>query len=127
MIDDSFESAIPAAYLDLVLEVAASHGIDPTSSADLEHYFAKTLELLTEAGPDLHQRLVFQIKRDFRSVGTDPRWIQNPNWQVAGGRPMVFVGQVDVPASAGLFHDDAAFYVFWGPATGEVRGVVQVA
>lgn len=127
MRDDSFESAIPSAYLDLVLKAAASHGIDPTSSADLEGYFAKTLEFLTEAGPDAYQRLVFQIRRDFRSVGEKPRWIQNPSWQIAGGMPMVFVGQIDVPASAGLFHDDAAFYIFWAPATGEVRGVVQVA
>lgn len=63
----------------------------------------------------------------FKAVGERPDWIQEAEWQFSGGGPMVFVGQLDVPADAGYFHDDARVFVFWDPATGETKSIIQVA
>ena len=58
-----------------------------------------------------------QVPRYFRSLTTLPRWIQNPNWPFAGGKPMIFVGQLDVDVKAGnlaaqFFHHDVSYYLF---------------
>ena len=60
-------------------------------------------------------------------IDRSPEWIQEAEWQFADGKPMVFVGQIDVPHAKGVFHDDASFFIFWSPDTGEVRGTIQVA
>jgi hypothetical protein len=58
-----------------------------------------------------------QVPKYFRSFADKPRWIQNPDWQFAGGFPMIFAGQIDVKRTndnlAGkLYHDDVSYYVF---------------
>lgn len=58
-----------------------------------------------------------QIPKYFRSLEQKPVWIQNPNWLFAGGKPMIFVNQIEVSRTdenlAGkFFHDDVNYYVF---------------
>lgn len=67
-----------------------------------------------------------EVKSRYRSIGRRPEWIQDPDWPLAEARPMVFVGQIDVPSGATqhLKHD-ASFYVFWDPLTGRTAVVVQ--
>lgn len=60
----------------------------------------------------------------FRCLKSPPRWLQSPEWPFAEGRPMVFVGQLDMGP---LAHDDAQVYVFADEATGEIRTIVQSA
>jgi hypothetical protein len=63
----------------------------------------------------------------FRSLSQPPEWIQEAEWQFHEGKPMTFVGQVEVPAAVGVFHDDARFFVFWDQHDGATRTVIQVA
>ncbi len=62
----------------------------------------------------------------FRCVSSYPEWIQNAEWQFHNGKPMLFVGQIALPASAGIFHDEAAIFVFLSE-TGVIKNVIQVA
>ncbi len=67
------------------------------------------------------------VKNWFRCSNKPPTWIQEAEWQFSNGKPMIFVGQVDVSASSGLFHDDASFYTFYSPENDEIKTLVQVS
>lgn len=76
-----------------------------------------------ELGEWLRRRLLTL----FPSMGQRPKWIQEEEWPVSpSGKPLVFLGQVDVKPSA-LFHDDTSFYLFFDAATGETEVVTQQA
>jgi hypothetical protein len=124
---DSFESEIPLEHLDILLDYGIEFGFDPTSSVEMESYFAKLILTYSGSQNDLHSWLGANIKETFRCVGKKPEWIQNPNWCIEAGRPMWFVGQINIPVESGVFHDDASFYIFWNPETGSVKGVIQVS
>ncbi len=50
-----------------------------------------------------------RIAADFRCLKKRPNWLQDAVWPFEKGKPMVFVGQIDL---AGLRHDDAQLYLF---------------
>lgn len=59
-----------------------------------------------------------------------PRWIQSPDWPFYEGKPMTFIGQVDIVVrkddiTERYFHDDISFYLFIGPDTSIYEVVVQ--
>ncbi len=117
-LDDVYEE-----LLGMVSEVGAQVSV-PLES---EEFFSG---MVTEFTGSREQFLDFvreNLRRWFRTVHTSPQWIQEAEWQFSDGKPMVFVGQIDVPREKGLFHDDASFYVFWNPVTGETKNVIQVA
>ena len=59
----------------------------------------------------------------YRSLNGRPRWLQDPEWPMAKGRPMVFVGQIDKSFAT----NKTSFYVFWDQeVTGATRVIVQV-
>ncbi len=65
-----------------------------------------------------------RIAADFRCLKKRPNWLQDAVWPFEKGKPMIFVGQVDL---ADLRHDDAQLYLFVeadGPA---VRTIEQSA
>lgn len=62
----------------------------------------------------------------FPSCNSPPEWIHNAEWQFEDGRPMCFVGQVSIPQSAGIFHDEASIFVF-ANAKGAIKTVLQVS
>lgn len=51
-----------------------------------------------------------QIKSDFRSLKTPPKWLQNPEWPIQDGKPMIFLGQLDI---SDLSHDNSQAYLFF--------------
>ena len=76
------------------------------------------------AGPALRTWIKQEIQARYRCLGKPPRWLQSPKWLHDKGRPLVFVGQLDV---GGLHHDDAQLYVFHDAQDGSYRTVVQCA
>ena len=63
----------------------------------------------------------------FVSIAGPPDWLQESEWAFDDGKPMVFVGHLDVPASAGYMHDDARFFLFWNPENGTTKSVIQTS
>jgi hypothetical protein len=113
-------------YNDLLSE-AASAEIDISSSEDAERFFT---EIVTTFEGDKNEFVAYvraKLPEWFRCITVRPLWIQNADWQFAGGKPMVFAGQFDVSCDAGWFHDDASFYTFWDPEMGDTKTVIQVS
>jgi hypothetical protein len=59
------------------------------------------------------------IPQHFLALRKRPEWLQNPEWPFADGKPMIFVGQIDLPKAdaPNVFHDDTSLYVFVGAKT----------
>ncbi|MFB2586727.1 hypothetical protein [Herbiconiux liukaitaii] len=49
------------------------------------------------------------IEERFRSLDQTPRWIQSPEWPIVDGRPLIFVGALDISK---IRHDVTDLYVF---------------
>ncbi len=106
----------------LLLKVCTRHGVDPSSSLEAENLFRDLL--LQYAGASDSESIIEwlneQVLARFVALNERPRWIQAPNWPFADGRPLIFVGQIDVSVrdskiASGFFHDDASFYLFIQP------------
>lgn len=69
-------------------------------------------------------------------VAVEPKWLQlapavvqalmaeAPAWPIGDAGPLVFLRQVAIPD---YFHDDAAAYVFYDPATRQCQTILQTA
>jgi hypothetical protein len=75
------------------------------------------------SGKELETWLREQFRARFRCLKEPPRWIQSPSWPIRGGRPLVFLGQLEVTDH---FHDEGAVYVFHDPETGSCETIIQV-
>ena len=106
-----------------LLPIVAEHGALPDES---QEFFIHIVEGFTGSKEELLAHVRQHAKEWFPSVGELPRWVQNPDWQFWDGKQMAFVGQIDVPQSAGWFHDDASFFLFWDPQSGATETVIQV-
>lgn len=87
----------------------------------LVEYYSKRPEWADKEGR--REWLRRQICEDFRFLTKPPHWIQDPAWIIGPDGPYVFMGQIEVEK---FFHDAAAIYVFYNPATGHSENVIQV-
>lgn len=89
------------------------------------NYFEKMLKASGgRQGKELELFLKETVKQDFPCLGKRPGWLQEPQWPIVDGKPLVFVGQLDLGA---MFHDTARVYVFVDPGTQRVSTVIQAA
>jgi hypothetical protein len=110
-----------------LLELVSPFGAQLTAPIEAEEFFGREVESFAGSRESLLDHIRTNLPDWFRAVGDRPRWIQEAEWQFSGGKPMVFVGQIDVPAGKSVYHDDASFFVFVDPASGETKTVIQVA
>ena len=61
-----------------------------------------------------------KIKSLFVYEKSPPRWIQDPEWPIVKGKPLVFKGQTKNDPD-----DERVWYTFYDPDTGEETTVVQ--
>jgi len=113
-------------YADLT-RIVSEVGAQVDVPIEREVFFSQMLEGFADHREQFLDYVTKNVQEWFRVVEHGPRWLQEGEWQFSGGRPMVFVGQIDIPAARQFFHDDAAFFVFWNPETGETKTLVQVA
>ncbi|MCQ9427423.1 hypothetical protein NRB16_28315 [Pseudomonas sp. LJDD11] len=77
-------------------------------------YLSSLLEMAPSQKPkELQAWLKDKIKDEFRYLKTSPKWLQAPAWPIENGKPLVFVGQLDV---SDLSHDTSQAYVFFNAA-----------
>ncbi|MGB5051543.1 MAG: hypothetical protein WBO46_21530 [Caldilineaceae bacterium] len=105
----------------LLVEAGQKYAVFPSASLESEDFFRN---LLAHYEGSLDPTSVVswleqEISHSFIALGEYPRWIQNPEWPLVGGKPMIFAGQIDLSVQAGgataeLFHDDTSLYVFIG-------------
>ncbi|GIK67662.1 MAG: hypothetical protein BroJett018_54560 [Chloroflexota bacterium] len=104
---------------DLIAQICGRHQVyppnpDPEWTGGIEDFFRN---LLSEyKGPldkkSLADYLDEHMAKSFIAYGERPRWIQSGLWPFHNEKPMIFVGQIDIPKSVGKFHDDTSFYIF---------------
>ncbi len=123
MID--FSSDIPEHDLYLLLDLGKKHGFDPLSSADSEQYFADLLQHCNVTGDKRKKYLESKISEDFKFNVDVPRWIQDPEWPFDEGKPMLFVGQIELEINRDGNRFTNVFYVFWSMKTGETTTICQ--
>lgn len=112
--------------LDLLVMLARDVAATPDSSDEATAFFRD----LAEAFPGTRDEFLAHVRSHaaewFLSVGERPRWLQSENWLWGrDGRPMTFLGQIDVPQGARGFSCDTAVYVFLDQATGQLHTVLQ--
>ncbi|MCL2522492.1 MAG: hypothetical protein FWE36_06500 [Erysipelotrichales bacterium] len=61
-----------------------------------------------------------KIKSLFLFDKKPPRWIQDPEWPIVDGKPLVFIKQTKE-----TLNDERVFYTFYNPESGEETIVVQ--
>ncbi len=79
---------------------------------------------------DLEQWLVREIPLKFPALNERPVWLQASEWPFANGRPMIFLGQIDVgaentPEFDKYFHAYTSFYIFMPQGGGKFVVVMQ--
>lgn len=113
---------------------------------DYERLWPKLIDIVSQHGADVDREFFDNCAQGFhgseqdfidfvrknaahwyQSLGHSPRWIQEAEWPFSDGRPMIFVGQLDIKGPSTYFHDDASFFLFWNPQNGETKTVIQVA
>jgi hypothetical protein len=91
----------------------------------LEFMTEKILLLDSDLSDTQKKKLIKErLKEYFKYVDKPPKWIQNPDWPIRDGKPLIFVGQLSIDAPE-LFHDKGAAYLFYDPANGEFETVAQ--
>jgi hypothetical protein len=111
----------------LLHKACKPYGIDPDSgiidkesgNSEVTQFLLKLIERYDGAKDNdaLTAWLDQQIPQVFPALVERPKWIQNPNWPMAGGEPMWFVGQLEIAirdkeTAAKWFHDDTSIYIF---------------
>ena len=115
---------IPDEIYGALLSAVSNVGADITS--DCEQFLSALRTDFNGTDNAFVEYVRANIRGWFRAVGAYPEWIQNADWQFHKGKPMLFVGDIEIPKSAGLYHDDACVYVFLSE-DGVTTSVVQIA
>lgn len=93
-----------------VLAAVSNVGADITG--DCEQFLSELRANFTGNDEEFVRHVQENIGRWFQVVTSYPEWIQNAEWQFYKGKPMIFAGEIPIPKSAGLYHDDACVFVF---------------
>ena len=104
----------------LLIEVCKPYGVDPSASIDAEEFFRNLLSAYDgfDDATIIAAWMDDQVSRNFVSLSARPRWIQECERAYHEGRPMIFVGQIDLNQAERervvptLYHDDTSFYLF---------------
>ena len=120
-----FVSKIPADALPMLYKISQAVGVDPLGSAESEDYFYRLLTDYQGQAADIVAYLQKQIKKDFISLCDTPQWLQSSDWQFHHGKPMCFVGQIEVKINQGSYIHSLMFYVFWDTDTGITKTIIQ--
>ena len=62
-----------------------------------------------------------ELKKLFRYDKTYPRWVQDPEWPIVNGKPLVFSHQ-----SKGKKGDERVYYYFYDPETQMETVIAQI-
>jgi hypothetical protein len=108
-----------------LLHILSEVGADINDES--EQFLLRFLENFQGSKDDFLRFVEDNLYKWFKFIKYKPDWIQNAEWQFNNGKPMIFVGQVEVEPNNEYFHDEASFYFFWDSETGDVKNIIQVS
>ncbi len=120
-----FSSDIPESDLYLLLDLGKKYGFDPLCSDESEKYFTDLLQSCNVTGDKKKNFLESRISQDFKCNVDIPQWVQDPEWPFDEGKPMFFVGQMELEINRDGYLFTNVFYVFWNMKTGETTTICQ--
>jgi len=123
---DNLKPSLSEEEKELLYHLAHEFNFHPGYPEGMESYLVGLLAEGRQSGEELEPWLRRRVAKDFRCLNGPPEWIQAPAWPLSDGKPMIFVGQVDVARDVGIFHDDSSFYVFVGQDDRETETIIQV-
>ncbi|MDE7431572.1 MAG: hypothetical protein K2N34_06640 [Lachnospiraceae bacterium] len=121
-----FESEIPWKKMEVLLDLGNEYDFDPSSDIESENYFMELVSKYEFEEDNFMELLRRDIEREFRVIDKRPEWLQNPEWQFNNGKPMEFIGQIDIERNSIGLNSDATFYIFWDRETGETKMIMQM-
>jgi hypothetical protein len=71
----------------------------------------------------LTQAIKNNFNQYFKFQSKPPKWLQNQQWLIKKGKPLYFVGQLELKQES--FHDNGVVYVFLNTETGEIETIKQ--
>lgn len=63
-----------------------------------------------------------KVSSDFKFIKSAPKWIQDQFWPLSEGKPMVFIGELDMGT---LMHDTSRVFVFYDQSSNTFKNIVQ--
>jgi hypothetical protein len=112
--------------IETLMAVGAKYGFRPDVPFESEDYFRELVSTYTGPEERFSNWLEEQVSKSFRSLMKPPEWLQSPEWPIFQGRPMLYVGQIDLPRGSNpILNHDASYYVFLDYETGSTQVVVQ--
>ncbi len=70
----------------------------------------------------IKQLIKEKIKKDFICLKKTPKWLQEPNWIIEKGIPLIFVGEHDISS---MFDNTTKVYIFYNPKNDEFTCIKQ--
>ena len=122
---ESFESKIPEDILEMLYDLGGELNIDPISSIESEDYFSNLILNYKGEKDELEPYLKKHIENDFKCLKEQPEWLQGDEWQFSNGKPMCFVGQMEVEVNQEGYIHTVMFYVFWDIDSGDTKTITQ--
>lgn len=110
-----------------LLQLVADAGGNIDAPIESEAFFTGLVESFVGTEAELLAYAEVNMATWFRCLDAKPCWIQEAEWPFANGKPMVFVGQLDIQPDKSGLHDHSAFFVFWDCDSGDTKVIIQVA
>ncbi|ENI8381868.1 hypothetical protein ABZZ32_002798 [Listeria monocytogenes] len=73
------------------------------------NYFSSILNKNTLNTLEKKEQIKKKVKADFKYLKAPPKWLQNPEWKFANGKPLLFIGELDIAPEK----NRAKIYVFF--------------
>lgn len=109
-----------------LLYIVSSVGARIEVPEECEVFLARIVEQFNGGRQELLDYVKKNVESWFCCLDYRPRWIQEAEWQFHDGKPMMFLGQLDIAKNI-LFHDDASVFLFYSCDTGITKNVIQVS
>jgi hypothetical protein len=106
----------------LLLELGRKYGFRPDLPLGMPEFLSSFVGNYQGNAAQVEQWLDGELSKTFAALVDRPRWIQDPEWPLRDGIPMVFVGQIDREIDT----MDVSFYLFKDKHIGVTKVVTQV-
>lgn len=117
---------IPIEQYEMLLDITDRCKVFPSSSQEMEEYFKTIIDEYGDLEKkEMKEKIRDRVKNEFIALRKRPSWVQNPEWPIHNGKPMIFIGQLTKGYNTLGISFDMVFYVFYDPKDGCVKTIIQ--
>jgi hypothetical protein len=71
---------------------------------------------------EIKEQMKERIQDSFISIKSKPKWLQNPNWPIEDGEPLIFIGELDM---SDILHDTSKVFIFYSKKSQRFQCIKQ--